>query len=247
MSVISGMEANMTGMAPDTSATARRLRPPTACTGKRFSMRWELPMMPTMGRLILSTSRAKYFSLLGPDSARRIMPSATRGINMCSLQGARHTPAINSARRSQLGVEIGRQDDFQLLEESGAVGRLAAVAGPRAIEAGDHGARDVGPGREHAGALGLAEPGKSLRKHSVEMADQRGAQFTREAIEPLVRLAAGEHADKGRMLGLDGGDALHKSRDESVAIARGAIGIEPLRRELVDALLEALDQRDDDV
>src|SRR5919204_4045774 len=49
ISAISGDPANISGRAPETSATARRLPSPTICTGTRFSMRWAFPIRPTTG------------------------------------------------------------------------------------------------------------------------------------------------------------------------------------------------------
>src|SRR3954452_24149792 len=58
MSVISGVPANISGSAPVTSATARRLRSPTSWAGKRFSTTCVLPITPTTGLVIAGfTSR----------------------------------------------------------------------------------------------------------------------------------------------------------------------------------------------
>ena len=65
MSVISGEPANISGNAPATSVTARKLRSPTIWVWKRFSTRWAFAITPTTGRLIaaipLSLSCAKIF------------------------------------------------------------------------------------------------------------------------------------------------------------------------------------------
>src|SRR5262249_6534344 len=52
ISVMSGAAANISGSAPETSASARRLRSPATCAGNLFSMRWALAITPTTGFFI---------------------------------------------------------------------------------------------------------------------------------------------------------------------------------------------------
>src|SRR4051812_5064801 len=96
MSVTSGEPANISGSAPATSVTARRLRSPTIWVWKRFSTRWAFPITPTTGRFIgkilLSSSLRK--KVLRKDLLNRarnpaIMPATARRINMlCSSRVA---------------------------------------------------------------------------------------------------------------------------------------------------------------
>src|ERR1043166_4587748 len=52
MSVISGTLAKISGSAPATSATARRLRSPAICAGNLFSARCVFAITPTTGLVI---------------------------------------------------------------------------------------------------------------------------------------------------------------------------------------------------
>src|ERR1700730_8598438 len=49
---MSGVAANISGRAPATSATARRLRFPTSCVLNLPSMAWAFPITPTTGLVI---------------------------------------------------------------------------------------------------------------------------------------------------------------------------------------------------
>ena len=100
-SVISGVPANISGSAPATSATARRLRSPTRCAVKRPSTRSAPPITPTTGRFVVTApaqfrSCGRYTraggqeSLCRRDAALRGLPNP--GLNASQRAGAETAP-----------------------------------------------------------------------------------------------------------------------------------------------------------
>src|ERR1700751_1113782 len=75
MSVISGTLANISGSAPATSATARKLRSPAICAGNLFSARCVFAITPTTGLVIRPLLSRALFPLIGAESQAPSRPS----------------------------------------------------------------------------------------------------------------------------------------------------------------------------
>src|SRR5581483_7032839 len=143
MSVISGQLANISGSAPATCATARRLRSPTTCTGNRFSMRVAFPITPTTGlRLIV----LPFFPLPGTP----INHASRRPINPLPTLIERRCPARMSG---QPGIRL-----LFARKRLAGVDRIG-TGQPGGVQRGRGGARLVEPGqlRPDAAGDGLAE------------------------------------------------------------------------------------------
>src|ERR1700722_8400761 len=110
MSVISGVAANISGSAPATSATARRLRSPTSWVANRFSMRWAFPITPTTGLLIainpvLALAHYQGFAAIMPAGRGRINRSDRKAAMLFPGKGLFWIDSldIGQTRRPQRG------------------------------------------------------------------------------------------------------------------------------------------------
>ena len=224
ISVISGDPANISGNAPDTSATARRLRSPTIWVWKRFSTRWAFPITPTTGRFIgkilLSSSLRKKVlrkDLLNRARIPAIMPATARRINMlCSSRVALQLRENFRAGAEALGSAPGGPQR-PLLPAKRSPASIASPPGRPAARRAVAAAALSSPFSH--GSLGQDPAGDRLAEHAAEIERPESVRHHLGG-NPLqaVALASTASASSGGTLravaGLAGIGERHQHRDQ---------------------------------
>src|SRR6185503_2433946 len=157
--------ANISGSAPATSATARRLLSPTNCTENRLSRRWAFPITPTTGFIM---------ALLSPSAPQ---------IAECILQPPKRF-LQDRTRRSEIEAEPGFAARSELRAGAGKDAR-ACLDPVGDLFGRQAGCGEIDPGEVGSGEAHRAGAGRRGLDPRVEKIAVRG-EVRQQRVEPGV-------------------------------------------------------------